>query len=130
MLKSWKVLITALFVCTVASVGAMANVGGDAIDSLPFPTCSVSADAELPAVPPQQTAPSFCDDSPDHGTSKSCKEFGRANGQITCPNGQYIANLNCSVGQTCDSGNGHWCNDCSWECKNKKTLPADTEEPF
>src|SRR5690242_7436827 len=41
----------------------------------------------------------FCDSTADHGTSTSCKEEGRATGLYTCPAGQHVANLNCSVGQ-------------------------------
>jgi hypothetical protein len=66
----------------------------------------------------------FCDSTPDHGTSKSCKEEARAKGLLVCPNGYSVANLNCSPGQACDSGNGSWCK-CTYDCV--KSTIADPE---
>ena len=76
----------------------------------------------------------FCDSTADHGTSKSCKEEARAAGLLVCPNGYSVANLNCSVGQSCDSGNGSWCK-CTYDCIKATTAdpdpidPVDGEEP-
>lgn len=66
----------------------------------------------------------FCDSTADHGTSKSCKEEARAQALLVCPAGYSVANLNCSVGQSCDSGNGSWCK-CTYDCI--KATIADPE---
>ncbi len=70
---------------------------------------------------------SFCDGSHGAGTSKSCKTWGKTNGDISCPAGSHIANLTCSVRADKLCPSGYYCS-CSWECR--KNLEAEPEEPL
>jgi hypothetical protein len=70
----------------------------------------------------------FCDSTADHGTSKSCKEEARATGLLVCPAGTSVANLNCSVGQSCNSGNGSWCR-CTYDCITMTIADPDPIDP-
>ena len=93
-------------------VAATAAVPSDA-GKAPAPICwKTTVDAD--AAPGGHKTGDFCDKTPDHGTSKSCKAEAAAKGLLVCATGNPT-NVNCNVGQSCDSGNGHWC-DCSYDC--------------
>jgi len=63
-----------------------------------------------------ETIPTFCDSSPDYGSSKSCKEEGEAANYI-CDDGTMVK-VSCSVGQACsENGNpGTYCK-CTATCR-------------
>jgi hypothetical protein len=60
----------------------------------------------------------FCDTSPDHGSTKNC------NAQVaipanTCPAGTHAGTPNCAkLGQACsvNGSPGHWCQNCTVRC--------------
>lgn len=63
----------------------------------------------------------FCDNSPGHGSSKSCEEFGEDNGEFTeCAADEKVHRVNCSKGNSCDQGDGNWCT-CTYYCFKKTT---------
>ena len=70
----------------------------------------------------------FCDSTADHGTSGSCKAQARAAALLVCAAGYSVSNLNCSVGQSCDSGNGHWCS-CTYDCIKATVADPEPVEP-
>ena len=108
---------TFLLSLVLLSVSAAAAEDADAA-----PTCKGASvawlTADAVALPAGYQTTTFCDSTPDHGSSKSCKEEGRATGAVSCPARQRVANLNCNPGQACVGANGqpgNWC-DCKWQC--------------
>ena len=63
-----------------------------------------------------ETIPAFCDSSPDHGSSTSCKEETEA-ANYQCDEGTKVK-VTCSTGQACsENGNpGTYCN-CKAKCR-------------
>jgi hypothetical protein len=117
------VSVTSLFALTW-SAAALAGSTGDLRGGLQSGEPTVCAAGLAQIVFAAHETGDFCDSTADHGTSKSCKEEGRATGLYTCPAGQHVANLNCSVGQSCNSGNGSWCS-CTYDCR--KAIAVDPE---
>ena len=114
----WMVLVPALgALCILGGALAAAEAPGEA-GKAPALTCQKALPAVVVAPAPApgtaHETNDVCDSTADHGTSPSCEDEANANNLMTCTSGN-VTNVTCSVGQSCNSGNGHWCK-CKWDC--------------
>lgn len=132
-----KNVLSFVLVLIVASIGASFAEEGTTVEKFDFN--NYKADGSLLCVSSASTSAGrqpilfggnetaeFCDGTLiNPGSSKSCKSWGKSNGDISCPAGKHIANLNCSAHANSACATGHAC-DCSWQCK-KNTIAEPYE---
>jgi hypothetical protein len=118
--------MTLSFVALTAlmTLGSSACIAGDDADELYEDIDSSEQTLATAAAPSKaDTGKSFCDTSPDHGSTKSCDKQGPEN--LECPDGSKPTKVTCrKVGQSCEGGDGTWCQNCKIKCKKVKAVEA------